>query len=413
VLEYPIHADFALIKAERGDRWGNLTYRMTARNFGPIMATAARCTVASVHEVVELGALDPEAVVTPGIFVQRVVRIVRAPARRPRLLREVRGHERTMHSAGPANRWPRAWRATSPTAPWSTSASGCRRWWPTTCRRDREVMLHSENGVIGMGPAPAEGAEDYDLINAGKQPVTLLPGGCFFHHADSFAMMRGGHLDICVLGAFQVSAGGDLANWHTGAPDAIPAVGGAMDLAIGAKQTWVMMEHLHQGRREQDRGAVQLPADRRSGCVSRIYTDLAVSASARPARRRPGDFRHERVAGAERYHPLPDLLWALALQGPRQALLAAIPGDARYRLAAGLDAAGLPRGGAVGPALARLRAGSASLRDMSAWPGMSLERASRMLNGLYLTGGLIVLRHPDAGRREASSLWWPWLSRRR
>ncbi|MEO8835788.1 MAG: CoA-transferase, partial [Caldimonas sp.] len=103
----------------------------------------------------------------------------------------------------------------------------------------REVVLQSENGVIGMGPAPAPGAEDYDLINAGKQPVTLLPGGSFFHHADSFAMMRGGHLDVCVLGAFQVSASGDLANWHTGAADAIPAVGGAMDLAIGAKKTFV------------------------------------------------------------------------------------------------------------------------------------------------------------------------------
>src|ERR1700710_1107800 len=109
---------------------------------------------------------------------------------------------------------------------------------------DKEVILHSENGVIGMGPAPAKGEEDYDLINAGKQPVTLLPGGSFFHHADSFAMMRGGHLDICVLGAFQVSARGDLANWHTGAEGAIPAVGGAMDLAIGAKQTWVMMDLL-------------------------------------------------------------------------------------------------------------------------------------------------------------------------
>ena len=108
----------------------------------------------------------------------------------------------------------------------------------------REIMMHSENGVIGMGPAPAPGSEDYDLINAGKQPVTLLPGGCFFHHADSFAMMRGGHLDVCVLGAFQVSVKGDLANWHTGAPDAIPAVGGAMDLAVGAKKTYVMMEHL-------------------------------------------------------------------------------------------------------------------------------------------------------------------------
>src|SRR3546814_99856 len=109
---------------------------------------------------------------------------------------------------------------------------------------DKEIFLQSENGLLGMGPAPAPGDEDPELINAGKQPVTLLPGGCFFHHADSFAMMRGGHLDICVLGAFQVGVNGDLANWHTGAPDAVPAVGGAMDLAIGAKQVFVMMELL-------------------------------------------------------------------------------------------------------------------------------------------------------------------------
>ncbi|MGH7918050.1 MAG: CoA-transferase, partial [Candidatus Binataceae bacterium] len=109
---------------------------------------------------------------------------------------------------------------------------------------DLEIVLHSENGMLGMGPAPAAGEADYDLINAGKQPVTMLRGAAFFHHADSFGMMRGGHIDICVLGAFQVSACGDLANWHTGEKDAIPAVGGAMDLAIGAKQTWVMMEAL-------------------------------------------------------------------------------------------------------------------------------------------------------------------------
>ncbi len=139
----------------------------------------------------------------------------------------------------------------------------------------REIVLHSENGVLGMGPAPAPGAEDWDLTNAGKQPVTLLPGGAFFHHADSFAMMRGGHLDLCVLGAFQVSARGDLANWHTGEPDAIPAVGGAMDLAIGAKKICVMMEHTTKAGRSKIVPECSYPLTA-AGCVSRIYTDLAV-----------------------------------------------------------------------------------------------------------------------------------------
>jgi 3-oxoadipate CoA-transferase beta subunit len=138
-----------------------------------------------------------------------------------------------------------------------------------------EVLLHSENGLLGMGPAPAAGQEDYDLINAGKQPVTLLPGGAYFHHADSFAMMRGGHLDLCVLGAFQVSRHGDLANWHTGAPDAIPAVGGAMDLAIGAKRTCVMMEHLTKAGESKIVESCSYPLTG-IACVSRIYTDLAV-----------------------------------------------------------------------------------------------------------------------------------------
>ena len=141
--------------------------------------------------------------------------------------------------------------------------------------RDREVILHSENGVLGMGPAPAKGEEDYDLINAGKSPVTLLPGGCYFHHADSFAMMRGGHLDICVLGAFQVSVRGDLANWSTGEPGAIPAVGGAMDLAIGARQTFVMMELLTRKGESKLVAECSYPLTGLA-CVSRVYTDLAV-----------------------------------------------------------------------------------------------------------------------------------------
>jgi len=140
---------------------------------------------------------------------------------------------------------------------------------------EREVFLHSENGLLGMGPAPAPGDEDEDLINAGKQPVTLLTGGAYFHHGDSFAMMRGGHLDVCVLGAFQVAANGDLANWHTGAPDAIPAVGGAMDLAIGAKQVFVMMEHQTKGGDSKIVAQCSYPLTG-VACVNRIYTDLAV-----------------------------------------------------------------------------------------------------------------------------------------
>jgi 3-oxoadipate CoA-transferase beta subunit len=140
---------------------------------------------------------------------------------------------------------------------------------------DKDIFLHSENGMLGMGPAPKPGAEDPDLTNAGKQPVTLVTGGAFFHHGDSFAMIRGRHIDICVLGAFQVSVTGDLANWHTGDPDAIPAVGGAMDLAVGAKRVFVMMEHLTKNGEPKIVATCSYPLTGRR-CVSRIYTDLAV-----------------------------------------------------------------------------------------------------------------------------------------
>ena len=168
----------------------------------------------------------------------------------------------------------------------------------------REVILQSENGILGMGPAAAAGQEDFDLINAGKQPVTLLPGGAFFHHADSFAMMRGGHIDICVLGAFQVSVGGDLANWSTGEAGAIPAVGGAMDLATGARQTWVMMDLLTKKGESKIVPQCAYPLTGLA-CVKRVYTDLAtfeiLPAGVRVVDRVPGLTQAElqRLVGVE------------------------------------------------------------------------------------------------------------------
>ncbi|MBO3741111.1 3-oxoacid CoA-transferase subunit B [Actinoplanes flavus] len=149
---------------------------------------------------------------------------------------------------------------------------------PTSIARylkpDSGVVLHTENGMLGMGEVvPAEEA-DVDLTNAGKQPVAELPGAAYFHHADSFAMMRGGHLDVCVMGAFQVSADGDLANWHTGAPDAIPAVGGAMDLAVGAKEVWVMMTLFTRTGAPKLVPACTYPLTGKA-CVTRVYTDVA------------------------------------------------------------------------------------------------------------------------------------------
>jgi 3-oxoacid CoA-transferase B subunit len=140
---------------------------------------------------------------------------------------------------------------------------------------EREVILHSENGILGMGPAPEKDKVNAWLVNAGKQPVTLRPGGSFFHHADSFAMIRGGHIDLCVLGAFEVAENGDIANWATSENDSAPAVGGAMDLAAGAKRLWVVMEHTTKDGTPKlvQRCGYPLTA---MGAVQRIYTNLAV-----------------------------------------------------------------------------------------------------------------------------------------
>ncbi|WP_350561081.1 3-oxoacid CoA-transferase subunit B [Psychrobacter sp. CAL346-MNA-CIBAN-0220] len=140
---------------------------------------------------------------------------------------------------------------------------------------DKDIFLHSENGVLGMGPEPVEGEEDGDLINAGKQYITLLKGGSYFHHGDSFTMIRGGHIDLCVLGAFEVAENGDIANWFLGRQQDIPAVGGAMDLAVGAKEVYVMMDHVSKNGAPKIVETLSLPITGEK-CVDRIYTDLAV-----------------------------------------------------------------------------------------------------------------------------------------
>lgn len=139
---------------------------------------------------------------------------------------------------------------------------------------DKEVILQSENGVLGQWTQAEGGEENWDLINAGKEAIDLKKGGAFFHHADSFGMMRGGHLDYCILGAFQISANGDLANWHTGHPDAIPAVGGAMDLASGAQNVYVMMEHLTKQGHSKILEKCSYPLTGLA-CVNRVYTEIA------------------------------------------------------------------------------------------------------------------------------------------
>ncbi len=143
----------------------------------------------------------------------------------------------------------------------------------------KEIILQSENGLLGMGGAASDNERDLELVNAGKKPITMLPGGAFFHHADSFAMIRGGHLDVCVLGAFQVAANGDVANWSTGEPDAIPAVGGAMDLGVGAKEIFVLMTHTTKSGEPKLVEEITYPATARGACT-RVYTDLAVLAVA-------------------------------------------------------------------------------------------------------------------------------------